>query len=346
MVGRTSAAIRSIVKGDPALVSAEVSRGEDQKEARQEATCFDPLTPTIFHEPWWLDAATGGNFEVVEASAGGHAVGRLPFSVTKRCGLKTIRMPHLTYFLGPAIDEGKGSPNARFLRRLSITRELLAKLPHASWQYMKCYGGTTDAIAFQELGFRTYVQFTYEIAPVSADVLLRQMRRQTRQNVRKAQEQLEVTEWNDPVAFVRMFERNLELKGLRNGLDGAICQKIVSACLGRRRGRILAARDKENRIVAANFCAWDAISTYYTLTTRCGDSGYTAVTLLLWEAIKESARRGLVFDFGGIGNRGSVMLYSGFGGSLSVRYVAVRASGLARALNDLRCLLAPENCFY
>jgi hypothetical protein len=334
------------MNGDPVLISTEESRREGQKDNDQKASCFDPLTPTIFHELWWLDAATRGNFDVVEVTAGGRLVGRLPFSVTKRCGLKMIRMPDLTYFLGPAIDAAEANPNIRFLKRLAITRELLAKLPRASWQYVKCHAGITETIAFQELGFRTYVQFTYEIAPGSVDVLLRQMRRQTRQNVRKGQEQFQVTEWHDPGGFVRLFERNLALKGFRNGLDADLCEKIVSAALERRRGRILAARDNENKVVAANFCVWDATSSYYTLTTRCPNSGYTAVSLLVWEAIKESARRGLVFDFAGLGNKGSVMLYSGFGGSHSARYVALRASGLARVVNDLRFLFAPENCFY
>src|ERR1700674_2575471 len=74
------------------------------------APSYDPLAPTIFHEDWWLDAATGGNFEVVEVTVGGRTVGRLPFNTTNRFGLKMIRMPALTYFLGPAIDEGEGSP--------------------------------------------------------------------------------------------------------------------------------------------------------------------------------------------------------------------------------------------
>src|ERR1700682_270055 len=86
----------------------------------QEKTCsgYDPLAPTIFHEEWWLNAATGGDFDVAEASAGGRTVGRLPFQLTRRLGLKMIRMPHLTYFLGPAIDTCEGNHSNRFLKRL------------------------------------------------------------------------------------------------------------------------------------------------------------------------------------------------------------------------------------
>ena len=98
--------------------------------------------------------------------------------------------------------------------------------------------------------------------------------------------------------------------------------------------------------MAANFCVWDNISSYYLMSTRSDGSGNSAISLLLWEAIKESALKGLTFDFAGLGNRGSVTLYSGFGASISVRYVAVRARPLGRLFHEMKLFIAPENCFY
>ena len=270
---------------------------------------YDRLTPTIFHEPWWLDAATGGNFDFVEVSSGGRVTGRLPFSLTTHFGVRTIRMPDLTYFLGPGIDEGEGSPNTRFLKRLEITRELLRRLPSASWQYIKCHRGIDDAVAFQESGFRTYVQFTHEVLPDDEEVLWRNMRNKTRNVIRRAEE-LTVTEMTDPSEFIRLYDRNLELNGRRNALRSARWNKLISACLVRGCGRILAAH-KNNQVMAANFCVWDKRSAFYLLSTRRHDSGNGAASLLVWEAIKDSARRGLIFDLAGVGDRGSVLLYSG-----------------------------------
>jgi hypothetical protein len=317
-----------------------------QKVDSAKAVRCDALTPTIFHEDWWLDAATGGNFDVVEALVDGRVVGRLPFAVTKRFGIKMIRMPVITYFLGPAIDEGEGNPNTRFLKRLEITRELLGKLPRASWQYVKCHSGVPDVIAFQEAGFRTYVQFTHEIKPDRVDVLWQQMRNKTRNMIRKAEEHFSVHQLSDPAEFVWLYHRNLQAKKVDNGIDARLCQRIISASLERQRGRLLAVRDKQNQIVAANFCIWDQNSSFYLLSTRGDNSGNSAISLLLWEAIKESARRGLVFDFAGLGDKGSVLFYSGFGASISARYVAVRSRVWARALNELKLFLGPENFFY
>jgi hypothetical protein len=337
---------KAVMDRNLAVIPCAGSRPIGAKSAGVDAPIYDPLAPTIFHEDWWLDAATGGNFDVIEVAVAGQTVGRLPFHRTKHFGLTTIRMPALTYFLGPAIDEGKGSPNTRFRKRLKITRELLEKLPQASWQYVKCHGGVTDVIAFQELGFRTYVQFTYEILPDAIEVLWQQLRTKTRTVIRKAEEQLTVTEWNNPAEFVRLHQRNLEDKGLQNGIDGMLCQKIISASLDRKRGKILAARDQQNQVVAANFCVWDGTASYYLMSTRSDHSGNTVSSLLLWEAIKDAARRGLIFDFAGLGTKGSVSLYSGFGASVGARYVAVRARALARLVHEVKSLLSPENYFY
>ena len=335
-----------VIQKEEALQAAAEPRRKGQNDHYTGGPRINPLVPTIFHEDWWLEAATGGRFEVAEVASGGRVVGRLPFHKTKWLGLTLIRMPELTYFLGPAIDDGEGSPNTRFLKRLHFTCELLERVPRVSWQYVKCHGGVTEVIAFQGLGFRTYVQFTHELAPRPVSVLWQQMRNKTRNVIRRAEERFSVTELGDPVEFLRFFERNLKLEGQINGLDWTLCRKILSASLDRRRGRILAARDKKNQIVAANFCVWDEISSFYLMSTRSHDSGNGAIALLIWEAIKHSARRGLIFDFAGLGNKGSILLYSGFGARPCSRFAALRARPVARMMYELKCLAAPENCFY
>jgi hypothetical protein len=335
------------VMGNRSAVLADEAPKHDLRECEiAKPPCWDPMAPTIFHEDWWLEIATGGRFAIAEVKDAGRTVGRLPYCVTSRFGMKMIRMPALTYFLGPAVDEGVGNPTTRSLRRLEITREMLGQLPRTAWQYVKCHRRIPDVIAFQELGFRAYVQFTHEIAPNPVAVLWQQMRSKTRNAIRRATELFSVTEMTDAAEFMRLFATNLEAKGLKIDIDVPLCQKIIASALGRNRGAILAARDENNQLVAANVCVWDELSYYYLLSTRCDGAGNGAISLLLWEAIKESSRKGLLFDFAGLGNAGSVRLYSGFGGSVSGRYTAVRSTRLARLLNEVKFLFAPENPFY
>ena len=182
--------------------------------------------------------------------------------------MKMIRMPALTYFLGPAVDEGVGNPTTRSLRRLEITREMLGQLPRTAWQSTSnAIGRIPDVIAFQELGFRAYVQFTHEIAPNPVAVLWQQMRSKTRNAIRRATELCSGPEMSAAAALIRLVAKHLEGKGLKIDIDVPLCQKIIASALGRNRGAILAARDENNQLVAANVCVWDELSYYYLLST-------------------------------------------------------------------------------
>ncbi len=328
----------------PLHLVTDCGPSSEQSEATRPAQPV--LVPTVFHEEWWLNAATGGRYSVAEMRAGDKTVGRLPYLVRSRFGLKGIWTPPVTYFLGPGLDEGEGSANNRFLKRMEITRELIAKLPKCSWECIRCHAGVKDVIAFQEQRFRTYVQFTHEIKPAPAELLWQQMRNKTRNVIRRAKEQIALEQILDPEEFIRAHRNNLAAEGENDSLDMDACRRVLTSALARKQGRIIAARNSKGEIIAANFCAWDNTTSYYVLSTRSSDAGNGATSLLIWEAIQHAVARGLAFDFAGLGTRGSVLLYSGFGASVSPRFVALRSSGLARLIADARALLTHEFYFF
>ena len=126
-----------------------------RKEAlRQNATlCRDeyfsekePIdAPTVFHEPWWLDVTTQGRIEMVESIEHGKVVGRMYDLRQNRCGIISSNMPPFTHFLGAAIDPGTGSPLTRHLKALSITTDLITKLPRGSAFRQKMHHLVPDA---------------------------------------------------------------------------------------------------------------------------------------------------------------------------------------------------------
>jgi len=304
------------------------------------------LVPTVFHEDWWMEAATEGRHTVLEVSANNHIVGRLPFMIRNRFGLKGIWTPPFTYFLGPGIDEGEGSPNTRYLRRLEITRELIRKLPPSSWQCIRCHGGTPDVIPFQEQAFRTYVQFTYEVPPAGEKEIWQRMRDKTRNVIRRAEEQFETVEIQDAGTFIRLYENNLSSKSVRNKVDLPSCKRLIEASLQHGQGRVIAARSSAGEIVAANFCAWDHKTSYYISCTRSDGAGNGAASLLVWNAIKHAADKGLTFDFAGLGTSGSILHYTGFGGAISPRFAAVRSTRVGRIIAGVRSLLTEDHFFF
>ena len=305
----------------------------------------DPLSPTIFHEHWWLDIATRGQYTFAEVASNGKVVGRLPYYLEKHSGLAISRMPTLTRFLGPSVETGAGNVSARFLKRLSITHELISKLPPLSFFKTVCHRGVTESIAFQEDGFRSSVQFTYEIPAQPQEESWKRMRDKTRNCIRRAQDVHKVEDIDDPANFISFYEKTLQAKGLSSSIDLAIALRLISECLSRKRGRILGATDQNGHLVAAIFCIWDRASYFYNLSMREESADKGAISLLIWEAIQDASKRNLIFDFEGSIGKGSSRFYASFGGAASPRYIVTRATPLFRFLSECRALIQRENSF-
>ena len=294
------------------------------------------LFPTIFHEDWWLQIATGGRYGIVETKHNGALVGYMPYAVTERFGSRSIEMPTLTHFQGPVIDDGQGSANSRTLRRFDVTSDLIRKLPKVGHFFQKFHRNIDDVLAFQTEGYDAAVQFNHEIKPQPTAVIWRGMRDKTRNMVRKADRTYTIEVLTDPDEFVAFYTKNLTIRDRRNYLDTVVCRSLVTAALSRGRGRIYAARDASGDIAAAIFCVWDQTSSYYLMSTRRADSGNSPNTLLLWQAISDAAERGLIFDFDGLSSSGAIPFYAGFGAEVKPRYTASRTIGLRRIVRALR----------
>jgi GNAT acetyltransferase-like protein len=284
----------------------------------------DPLAPTIFHEPWWLEAATGGRYEEVTVSSGGRTVGRLPYLRKERFGFTSFIPPELTHFLGPAVDEGSDSPESRNLRRNEITMELIEKLPPFGHFYQQLHRGIPDTLPFIQHGFTTELLFTYEVMPAPEETIWRSMRDKTRNVIRRAQEKTELVDV-EPDAFCAFYEANLQERGKHsNYMFGPDARLLLATALERGRGRLLGAKDESGAVLAAICYVWDDQVSYYMLTTRAHDTHNGVVSRLIWEAMRDSAARGRIFDFDVVGTAGSVLFYTAFGGEVRPRYLVRR----------------------
>jgi hypothetical protein len=299
-----------------------------------ESRTLPTLTPTLFHQEWWLEIATGGAFGIAEVRANGRTVGRLPYALRRRLGFRTIYMPPITHVLGPAVEEGTGSVNTRFLNRLKVTRELIRMLPTTVVR-QKLHRETPDTLAFQAEGYKTTVLFTHEIAPAEHKELWKNMRDKTRNVIRRAQESLTVLPLDDVDAFLHFYDQSLASRGRHNQIEPAICGALIAACQQRGCGQILSARGADGKLEAAIFIAWDDKVAHYLMSSRVQGSSNGAVSLLLWESIKKAASLGLIFDLNGVAYEGAILFYAGFGAQIRPCYNVERSFPTFRVLQKV-----------
>ncbi len=300
------------------------------------------LSPTIYHEDWWLDICSEGAVREVQVTRDGAAIARLPYMMTRHLGLITCSMPPLVHFSGPTFAPMDGPESSQMQQRNDMTRELLGRLPPYDVLSLKLYHGIADTLAFQREGCKTSVQFTFEIDPSSNDKLWAAIRRGHRRLIRDAQALHTVDTDAAPDEFVAFYSSNVENAGKQFRYDAARVERLIQACLHRGRGHILLARDSTGAAKAGLFTMWDqegAGRMYNFLGTRApGQPAASASVLLVWAALQEASRRRLTFDFDGVYNAGQVQYFAGFGGRVTPRYIVSHASRRAKITYGLYSL--------
>ena len=191
---------------------------------------------------------------------------------------------------------------------------------------------------FRPPDFPPELNFTVEVTPDPPEALWRKLRDKTRNVIRRAQERLTVVDLPDPRQFIDFYEENLRDRGLRNYYERDICGQLVAECLRRGVGRSLAAVDPAGAMQASIFTIWDHEVEYYYLSSRRLNSMNGAISLLIWNALQHASENGLIFDMNGV-NSSNILLVTGFGGTISQRYVVSRTTPAFRSAKYVAGLL-------
>lgn len=288
----------------------------------------NPLVPTVFHEPWWLDTVCPGGWDAAEVMSDGRLVAWMPYAVVRRRGFMVSVMPSLSHCMGPAVDEGNGTPASRMSRRLELLIELGSRLPRVSCFSQTCHPGLHDVLGLQCCGFDAFVQFSAEILPSTPEEAWHGMRDKARNAIRRAKEALQVETMPDAQEFIRFYRSNLDSARRRSYYDLERIPRLFEQANSRGQGRIVGARDRAGALVAAVFYVWDRSRQWYFLSTRRPEAENGAVSLLLWEGIAQAQNAGRVFDFDGIASPGSARFFSGFGGQRRSSFMVHRRTPL------------------
>jgi len=299
---------------------------------------------SLFHEPWWLSAATDGKFQETVVKQGNDIVGRLPYVLRKRGPFRTVQMPPFTHMLGPAVDAGNGKSQTRLMRRLAVTRSLIDQLPPHSYfhQILDPSLGDglaiADGLAFQERHFTIAPQYTFEVdCRRSLDEISAGMPQKTRQHIRRAQEKYSVRCVENANCFADFYRKNISESGRALRLELKDFPGLLSESRARKCGVILGAFDHDGTPVAMTYLAWGHGIMYYLLSTRSFRlHEFGSVALLIWSAMKHANEIGLILDLDGVYSTGTARFLGGFGGKMKTRLIIRRSRMPYLALQYLK----------
>lgn len=258
---------------------------------------------TFQGQPWWLDAVCGpeGWGAAVAVDDYGQPVGALPFGKTGWNGLSVITMPPLTSYLPVWIKASQAQKLERaYHLEGKILQQLISQLP-ASWMIAQQYHpALQNGLPFSFEGFKTLIRYTYVLEDLK-DVakVFRGMESSARNHIRNARQVVEVSRdggWED---LYGMVEHSFRRQGKKPPFSKELLERADSSLAERDMRTIYLAKDGQ-RIHAAACAVFDGERASFLLSgTHPEFRSSGALYLLIWEAIKDAARRANSFDFEG-----------------------------------------------
>lgn len=298
------------------------------------ASRLQGLSHSLFHEPWWLNAVTGGNWDEAVVEQNGRITGRLPYVTRRAFGVTSLSMPPLTRTLGPQLPLGLPAEHQAAEHR-KIMRSLLEQLP-AHQHFRQIFDpALPDALPFYEMGYQSSLTYTVRIpGGWSLEERWRHIRGRLRNDIRRAQERLQIS----PVEideFCNFYNRHTQINNQlwwsrRFQREGdALKTRLYQAASARHAACLIGARDKDGNLQAAIMPVWGHGVMYYFLTVRADrPAGHGAIKLLMWQVIALAHAQGVDFDIDGFVRPSAVRLQLGFGGDVCNRINVTKSSAL------------------
>jgi hypothetical protein len=322
----------------PYSVKSDASgrKGVGVRKAPSAASSNGLTERSVFHEPWWLDIATGGEWKAAVVKSGGELIGEMPYSMNRKGIWHVSTLPPLTRSLGPVIKPSQSASGQDWRHRLSVCNELIVQLPSCARVHQILDPRITEALAFSVQGFAVSATYTLQITPdcTEADIWSG-MRPNTRNMIRRAAEKMTVLEIRNANEFADFYEVNLEHRKQKN-MYGPVMRQLVNEFVRRKAGLLLGAYGDDGSLSAAIALVWDSTTIYYLLSSRSERTHAGSISLLLWTAIRVAREQDKVFDFDGIGSPGILKFLSGFGGTLVQRLEVERLRADYAALRAVR----------
>jgi len=280
--------------------------------------CSNEKSLPLFSQYWWLDAVCGkSNWDVVIVEKGGLVVGSMPYFIKKRLFFSLFILPPFTQILGPWIRYSSERVTVKLGNEMEIIQALLERLPNYDFFSQGLQYIYSNTLPFSWNGFTARAGYTYVLDQISDhDKLWNNLTGRARSEIRKATNRFEITIKDDCSIddFISLYKMTFERQKKNVPHCEDVMRRIESACSEKSCRKILIAKDPNGNLHAGAYIVWDENVTYYLMgggNPILRNSG--AMSLVLWEAIKEASLHNDRFDFEGSMEKSIEYFFRSFG---------------------------------
>lgn len=258
---------------------------------------------SIFSQPWWLEAVSEGNWDVLIAEENGMVLAFNPyFFIPHNEGLE-IRKAPLTQNNGVILNYPAGLKYERKLaferKALRMIIDQLEQMPLVSYrQYF--HHSFTNWLPYFWKGFSQSTRYTYIIEERDGEIISQNMSAKLRNQIKKAEKNVCVFEDMSIEAFYEFNKKTYERQNMDIPYSFDIVSRIDDACRKRGAAKILYAIDSNDNMHSAIYLVEDAKAVYYLLSgsdERYRDS--QSLSLLIKKGIEYAISVDKDFDFEG-----------------------------------------------
>jgi hypothetical protein len=285
---------------------------------------------SIFEQPWWWNAVTNQNWDVIEVKNGNELIARLPYYITKRLGRNIITLPPLTQTTGPWIKPLIGKPVNNLARRKEILDELIEKIPKKMNIDLYLNSENFYILPFRWHGFKYEPTFSYRIKALNdVNTIFSCFREAVRRQIRKAEKEIVVRDDSSIDVLLTMQDKTFKRQDRINPYPKDLVSKLDESCCTHNARKFLTAIDAKGVVHAAAYFVYDTNVCYYLMggaDPEFRSSG--AQSLLLWEGIKFAATVSKQFDFEGSNVEDIERAFRSFSADFVINYRITRLNPL------------------
>lgn len=278
----------------------------------------------LFYQPNWLNIVCGDNWDVIfSRDANEKIAGIFIFITEKKLHFTLIRTPKLTPYFGLYL-----LPNDLTNKKLWDWEEwhinnLISLIPKFSYCQFCTHPSHTNFVNLHFLGFTQRASLTYYIDLLKDEKLLvDNISTRTRRYIKNVDEFYLKEGAEHLNEIINLHKNTFKKQGIKYPYTNQLISQLISSGYNENFGKLYTLFNSQNELVAFLWIVYDAITAYQILSSYDANlAGQDAMTLLTWNAIKDTKNLGLLhYDFEGSILKGVEHFFRKFGGKRKVFY--------------------------